>query len=96
MSETTRLLPAITGSGDLASSHANYQPLADKIVDLYRRGVLPQPFGVDDIRAHFRQDYTDSHIRGVLANYCTGTGYWATDARTARFQRHSRGKYFCI
>jgi len=70
--------------------------LADKIVVLYKSGALPSPFGVDDIRRHFRDDYTENHIRSVMANYCTGTGYWAIEGRTARFKRHSRGKYLCL
>ena len=86
----------ITAAEAVPPSRGSNYPLADKIVDLCRSGILPQPFCVDDARAHFHQDYTESHIRGVLANYCMGTGYWATDGRTARFKRHSRGKYFCV
>jgi len=70
--------------------------LADKIVVLYKSGTLPSPFGVSDIRKHFRDAYTENHIRSVMANYCTGTGYWAIEGRTARFKRHSRGKYLCL
>jgi hypothetical protein len=73
-------------------SHA----LADKIVFLYKSGALPSPFSVDDIRKHFRDDYTENHIRSVMANYCSGTGYWTSEGRTARFKRHSRGKYLCL
>ncbi len=70
--------------------------LADKIVALCRSGALPSPFAVNDIRRHFHDDYTENHIRSVMANYCSGTGYWATESRTARFKRHSRGKYLCL
>lgn len=70
--------------------------LADKIVLLYKSGALPSPFGVSDIRKHFHDGYTENHIRSVMANYCTGTGYWAIEGRTARFTRHSRGKYLCL
>lgn len=70
--------------------------LADKIVGLSKSGALPSPFGVSDIRKHFYLAYSDNHIRSVMANYCTGTGYWAVEGRTARFKRHSRGKYICL
>lgn len=70
--------------------------LADKIVALCQSGALPSPFAVNDIRKHFHDDYTENHIRSVMANYCSGTGYWATEGRTARFKRHSRGKYLCL
>ena len=80
----------------LASSTQDRAALADKIVVLYKSGALPSPFGVNDIRQHFRNDYTETHIRSVMANYCTGTGYWAAEGRTARFKRHSRGKYLCL
>ena len=82
--------------GNLASNARDRSALADKIVVLYKRGALPSPFGVNDIRKHFREHYTENHIRSVMANYCTGTGYWAVDERTARFKRHSRGKYLCL
>lgn len=80
----------------LASDFRDKAALADKIVDLYQNGALPSPFGVSDIRKHFRDDYTENHIRSVMANYCAGTGYWAVEGRTARFKRHSRGKYLCL
>jgi hypothetical protein len=82
-----------------ASSRLDVQirsALADKIVALCRSGALPSPFAVNDIRKHFHDDYTENHIRSVMANYCSGTGYWATESRTARFKRHSRGKYLCL
>lgn len=82
--------------GGFASVARDRSALADKIVVLYKSGALPSPFGVNDIRQHFRDDYTENHIRSVMANYCTGTGYWAIEGRTARFKRHSRGKYLCL
>lgn len=81
---------------NLALDARGRSALADKIVVLHRNGALPSPFGVSDIRKHFRDDYTENHIRSVMANYCTGTGYWAVEERTARFKRHSRGKYLCL
>ncbi len=70
--------------------------LADKIVDLCKRGRLPSPFSVEDIRKHFGNNYEDSHIRTVLANYCEGTGYWVKQGRPARFKRVSEGRYTCM
>jgi hypothetical protein len=82
--------------GSLASKARDRSALADKIVLLHKSGALPSPFGVGDIRKHFHDGYTENHIRSVMANYCTGTGYWAVEGRTARFKRHSRGKYLCL
>jgi hypothetical protein len=70
--------------------------LSDKIVDLCKRGRLRSPFGVANIRNHFGENYADSHIRTVLANYCEGTGYEVKQGRVARFKRVSKGEYVCI
>ncbi len=91
-----RTFSGVELEGRFASDLRDGAPLADKIVVLYKSGALPSPFGVNDIRQHFRANYTENHIRSVMANYCTGTGYWAVDDRTARFKRHSRGKYLCL
>jgi hypothetical protein len=69
--------------------------LADKIVDLCKRGILPSAFSVADIRRHFGKDYEDTHVRTVLANYCEETGYEVKQGRAARFKRISEGKYAC-
>jgi len=53
----------------------NESALPDKIVDFCKRGLLPSPFGVADIRKHFTKAFAYSHIQTVLANYCEETGY---------------------
>jgi hypothetical protein len=70
--------------------------LADKIIDFYKRGLLPSPFGVADIRKRFAKTYADSHIQTVLPNYSDG-GYFELKYGTPpRFKRVSRGKYACV
>ena len=69
--------------------------LADKIVNLCKRGTLPSPFCVADIRKHFGREYEETHIRTVLANYCEETGYEVKQGRAARFKRVSEGTYTC-
>lgn len=74
----------------------NNSALADKIVALHKKGRLPSPFRVADVRKHFSADYEDTHIRTVLANYCEDTGYEVKQGRLARFKRHSVGKYLSL
>jgi hypothetical protein len=69
--------------------------LADKIVDLAKAGSLAPPFSAADVRRHFGSEYAETHIRTVLSNYSDGTGYWVKRGFSARFKRHSRGKYLC-
>lgn len=70
--------------------------LADEIVALYKKGRLPTPFTVNDIRKHFRGRFSDKHIKTVLANYCKDTGDQVKKGRLARFRRISRGKYISV
>lgn len=70
--------------------------LADKIVALHKTGKLPTPFSVQDVRKYFQKEYSDTHIRTVLANYCEETGYEVKQGREARFRRVSPGKYVSI
>jgi len=67
--------------------------LADRIVALHKSHKLPMPFTVNDIRAHFRDGYSDNHIKTVLANYCEDTGDQVKKGRQARFRRIARGQY---
>ena len=76
-----------------SKSLVDESPLADKIVELCKRGILSAPFGVAEIRKHFSAAYEDSHIRTVLTNYCAKTGFWVKQGQSARFKRVSRGKY---
>jgi hypothetical protein len=70
--------------------------LADKIVALCKRGRLPTPFCVADIRKHFEDSYEDSHIRTVLANCCEGGYFYLKYGTPPRFERSSKGKYSCL
>jgi hypothetical protein len=67
--------------------------LADQIVALHKKGALPTAFCVKDIRAHFQNQFSENHVRTVLANYCQGTGYEVLQGRKARFKRISQGLY---
>jgi hypothetical protein len=67
--------------------------LSDKIIELHKRGRLSVPFGVAEIPKHFGDQYSDNHIKTVLANYCEGTGDMVKRGHRARFQRVSKGKY---
>ncbi len=70
--------------------------LADKIIDLYKCGLLRSPFGVADIRKRFAKTYADTHIQTVLPNYSEG-GYFELKYGTPpRFKRLSRGRYTCV
>ena len=81
-----------------SSSKTGHRKLAftDKIVDLCKRGLLPSPFSVADIRKHFGNDYEDSHIRTVLSNYCEGGYYDVKQGVAPPFRRFLRGKYTCV
>jgi hypothetical protein len=70
--------------------------LADKIVDLCKRGVLPKLFCVADIRKHFGNDYAENYIRTVLANYSERTGDYVKRGQKARFKRVAGGNYACL
>jgi len=67
------------------------EALADQIVELARRGIIPTPFGVSDIRPHVR-GFAPTHINTVLANYeCNGDQ--VRRGRRPRFRRVSLGRY---
>lgn len=69
--------------------------LADKIVDLCKRGILPKRFGVADISKHFSGVYADNYIKTVLANYSEDTGNYVKRGQEARFKRVADGAYEC-
>jgi hypothetical protein len=74
----------------------NQEPaLTARIVDLCKRGLLPSPFGVADVRRHFGGEYEDAHIRTVLSNYCEGGYHDVKQGAAPPFRRVSRGKYIC-
>jgi hypothetical protein len=65
--------------------------LADQIVDLARKGIIPTPFGVEDFRMHV-SGFSETHIITVLANY-ERNGYMAQRGVRARFERVREGLY---
>jgi hypothetical protein len=70
--------------------------LADKIVTLYRRGVLASPFDAANVRDRFSAQYEETHYTTVLANYCEGGYFQKKFGTPPRFRRVSRGKYACV
>jgi hypothetical protein len=74
----------------------NGEALADQIVELHKMGRLPTAFRVKDTRPYFQDQFCETHITTVLANYCEGTGYEVKQGRRARFRRVSRGAYESI
>jgi hypothetical protein len=82
-------------SGSSSETGHRKPALTDRIVDLCKRGLLPSPFSVADIRKHFGSDYEGSHIRTVLSNYCEGGYYDVKQGVAPPFRRVSRGKYAC-
>jgi hypothetical protein len=75
---------------------ANGEALADQIVVLRRAGKLPTGFRVKHIRPHFQNQFCETHIATVLANYCEKTGDQVKRGRRPRFRRVSRGAYETI
>jgi hypothetical protein len=60
--------------------------LADRIVDFVKQGRIPQRFGVQHVREHFGDQYSEKHIMTVLPNFAVG-GYWVKKGQKARFKR---------
>jgi hypothetical protein len=66
--------------------------LADQIVDLSVSGKIPTPFGVGHVRGQF-PDFSESHLRTVLANYEENGDMVVRAKQPARFERVSEGLY---
>jgi hypothetical protein len=75
-----------TNNGDLPIKFARFK----------KNGNLPTTFRVNDIRPYFQNQFCETHIKTVLANYCEGTGYEVKQGRSARFIRVSIGAYKSI
>jgi hypothetical protein len=65
--------------------------LADQIVDLARRKIIPTPFGVEDFRTHV-SGLSEKHILTVLPNY-EKNGDMVRRGQRPRFERVSEGLY---
>jgi len=66
--------------------------LADQIVDLSRTGKIPTPFRVQHFRGHF-PEFSESHLRTVLANYEQNGDRVIRAGQNPRFMRISKGLY---
>jgi len=66
--------------------------LADQIVDLSRSGKIPTPFGVEQFRKYF-PNFSESHLRTVLANYEENGDMVTRAKQRPRFKRVSEGLY---
>jgi hypothetical protein len=66
--------------------------LADKIVELSRRGKIPTSFRVQDFREYF-PGFSESHLRTVLANYAENGDMVVRAKQPVRFKRVSKGLY---
>jgi len=67
--------------------------LPERIYALFREGKIPKPFGTEHILAHLGDEFADTYLRTVLANYCEGTGDYVKKGQKAWFRRVSEGRY---
>jgi hypothetical protein len=67
--------------------------LADKIVELRRKNLIPKRFRLSDVLAVLAGEYADDYIKTALANFCDRTGDYVKRGATARFRRVERGLY---
>ena len=66
--------------------------LADQIVELTRQGIIPVPFGVEDVRKHF-SEFSEGYLMTVLPTF-EKNGYMVLRAKQrARFERVGEGLY---
>jgi hypothetical protein len=66
--------------------------LADQIVELTRQGIIPVPFGVEDVRKHFFE-FSEGYLMTVLPTF-EKNGYMVLRAKQrARFERVGEGLY---
>jgi len=68
------------------------ESLADRIVCSVPREKIPHQFRVADVRSLFSHNFSENHIRTVLANYAEG-GNMVSRGQRARFRRVSEGLY---
>jgi hypothetical protein len=66
--------------------------LADQIVDLARKKVIPTPFGVEHFRKHV-SGFSEKHVITVLPNYEKDGDMVRRAGQRPRFQRVSDGLY---
>jgi hypothetical protein len=66
--------------------------LADQIVDLSCSGTIRIPFGVEHLRERF-PDFSESHLKTVLANYEENGDMVVRAKQRPRFKRVSEGLY---
>ena len=57
--------------------------LADKIVELRRKSLIPKRFRVSDVLAVLASEYADDYIKTALANFCDTTGDYVKHGATA-------------
>jgi len=70
------------------------ESLADRIVCSVQRGKIPHQFRVADVRRLFSShQFSENHIRTVLANYAQGGDMVIRAGQRARFRRLSKGLY---
>ncbi len=67
--------------------------LAERIVGLSRQGKIPRRFRVRHAREHLGNEYPESYLRTVLANYARDTGNYVLRGMAPRFKRVGRGLY---
>ena len=69
------------------------ESLADRIVDLVQRGQIPRQFRVHHVRLHLGDEFPESYLRTVLANYAKNTGNYVLRGIAPQFKRVGRGLY---